>query len=276
MAFLTLNQEQVSALVGSVEQFPVDFDAAWQWAGYTRKENAAIKLKAHFIEGLEFYMVACKTPEGGRPSVSYSLTNDCFKMFCMMAGTEKGKEVRRYYLDCEYQLKETAQQPQTSMPEIDWQAIAELRRQIESTPSGMLRSALEKQACDLLNQDYFALLSVQPPKPKVKKGDRTFSVPQQPAGISHMQSFLEHGAYIKKTDDPKDFVTTANLFAAYQAYLKDYPLLLESGQTPCLNLIGFGKRFSSAHGTPSVFKKMRNRKLKGHAGIALGELALID
>ena len=154
---------------------------------------------------------------------------------------------------------------------IDWQAIAELRRQVESTSDHELKQLLLKVAADALGQEYEIK-----PKPKAKKGDRTFSVPQQPAGISHMQSFLEHGAYIKKTDDPKDFVTTANLFAAYQVYLKDYPLLPESGQTPCLNLIGFGKRFSSAHGTPSVFKKMRNRKLKGHAGIALGELALID
>ena len=51
------------------------------------------------------------TPEGGRPSVSYYLTNNCFKELCMMAGTKKGKEVRRYYLDCEKQLKVIASAP---------------------------------------------------------------------------------------------------------------------------------------------------------------------
>ena len=38
---------------------------------------------------------------GGRPSHGYFLTVDCFKSFCMMAGTERGKEVRKYYLAVE-------------------------------------------------------------------------------------------------------------------------------------------------------------------------------
>jgi P63C domain len=33
------------------------------------------------------------------------LTSDCFKSFCLMAGTAKGKEVRRYFLNCEAELK---------------------------------------------------------------------------------------------------------------------------------------------------------------------------
>ena len=48
-----------------------------------------------------------KTPEGGRPSEFIKLTIDCFKSFGMMAGTEKGKEIRRYFLMCERQLKQT-------------------------------------------------------------------------------------------------------------------------------------------------------------------------
>jgi phage anti-repressor protein len=105
MPNLAINEKMVSELLNSSEEFPIDFEMAWQWAGYTNKRNAANKLKAHFEDGLEFSIMLSKNPEGGRPSVSYSLTNDCFKMFCMMAGTGKGKEVRRYYIECEKRLK---------------------------------------------------------------------------------------------------------------------------------------------------------------------------
>lgn len=41
----------------------------------------------------------------GRPSESIKLTPDCFKQLAMMAGTERGKKVRRYFLNCEAELK---------------------------------------------------------------------------------------------------------------------------------------------------------------------------
>ena len=43
--------------------------------------------------------------EKGRQPDKYYMTIDCFKSFCMMAGTSKGKGVRRYFLDCERRLK---------------------------------------------------------------------------------------------------------------------------------------------------------------------------
>ncbi|HCF26952.1 MAG TPA: hypothetical protein DEV81_07025, partial [Cyanobacteria bacterium UBA11049] len=84
--------------------------AAWQWLGYSRKDKAKEALVNNFERELdytsEFSTLKWKTPQGGRPSEFIHLTIDCFKAFCMMAGTEKGKEVRRYFLECERQLKE--------------------------------------------------------------------------------------------------------------------------------------------------------------------------
>jgi phage anti-repressor protein len=42
-----------------------------------------------------------KREGAGRKAIGYFLTVDCFKAFCMMAGTSKGKEVRLYYLKIE-------------------------------------------------------------------------------------------------------------------------------------------------------------------------------
>jgi phage anti-repressor protein len=106
---IELSEALVLALVESDEQFPVDFDDAWQWIGYRRKDFALKKLKNNFVEGEDFSAIRRETLWGGRPSDQYLLTTDCFKCLSMMAGTEKGKEVRRYFLDCERALKAKSQ-----------------------------------------------------------------------------------------------------------------------------------------------------------------------
>jgi phage anti-repressor protein len=94
-----------AAIVRSTDQYPVDFDQAWQWVGYTRKDHALETIKANFEEPQDFSRIIGKST-GGRPAEGYFLTTDCFKAFCMMAGTEKGKEVRKYYLRIEKEYVE--------------------------------------------------------------------------------------------------------------------------------------------------------------------------
>lgn len=67
------------------EQFPVDFDDAWQWVGYSTKGHAVNALQANFEEEMEFLRTIVKTssPEGGRPFQQIKLTIDCFKAFCL-------------------------------------------------------------------------------------------------------------------------------------------------------------------------------------------------
>jgi len=89
----------------SEEPFPIDFDEAWQWIGYSQKGHAKTAFeKGGFIEGTDFFRDLEKSSGGRRPEKIY-LTVECFKMFCMMAGTAKGREVRLYFLDCEKELK---------------------------------------------------------------------------------------------------------------------------------------------------------------------------
>ena len=112
--------EQFGQIVRSPDRYPVDFDQAWQWVGYARKDYALDLLKANFEEGLDYFGLNRNRSDGkeedldsgrnrnqaggwggDRRSVYYFLTVDCFKSFCMMAKTDKGKEVRKYYLQIE-------------------------------------------------------------------------------------------------------------------------------------------------------------------------------
>lgn len=104
---MELTPESVFSLLQSKDKFPVDFDDAWKWIGYSRKDNAKQSFEnAGFLEEMDFrFFLNIQEKSGkGRPTDKIYLTVDCFKSFSMMAGTAKGKEVRKYFLECERRL----------------------------------------------------------------------------------------------------------------------------------------------------------------------------
>lgn len=109
--------KQIEAIAKSTEAFPVDFDEAWKWVGYSRKDAAKRVLVNNFKEGLDYRMLHSNVEHpvgkvGGTNKEFIHLTTDCFKKFCMMAGTEAGEAVRNYYLECDQELKQTKSQAQ--------------------------------------------------------------------------------------------------------------------------------------------------------------------
>jgi hypothetical protein len=87
MTNLTFSQELAMTLYNCEEQFPVDFDDAWVWLGYNKKQQAKEKLVRNFEKGLDFEvftqmsvksMQQDSQPSGGRPKEVIKLTVDCF------------------------------------------------------------------------------------------------------------------------------------------------------------------------------------------------------
>lgn len=107
----TFSQDLAVTLVNSDDQFPVNFDDAWQWLGYATKQKAKNKLLNNFEQGLDFnlnQMVKVQN-EGSRvvsrPYEQIMLTVECLKSLGMMAGTSQGREIRKYFLECERTVK---------------------------------------------------------------------------------------------------------------------------------------------------------------------------
>lgn len=107
---MDFNIELAQELLDSSDAFPVPLDRAWTWLGYSRKDKAVDTLKSYFEEGVDFSTDRGKSPTGGRPSDSYHLTTNCLKEFGMIAKTEKGKLIRKYFLECERLAKAQTQQ----------------------------------------------------------------------------------------------------------------------------------------------------------------------
>jgi phage anti-repressor protein len=59
--------------------------------------------RVRLLENRDFVVLAQKgvNPKGGRPSLEYHLTLDAGKHVAMMSGTDKGFEVRDYFIACE-------------------------------------------------------------------------------------------------------------------------------------------------------------------------------
>ena len=121
MSNLTVfSQELAQQFVDSDEQFSVDFELAWEWLGYSTKQKAKNKLLNNFEQNVDYTLnqtVKChESSRGGGSSIylDIRLTIDCFKSLGMMAGTDQGKEIRKYFLKCERIVKDViteVQQP---------------------------------------------------------------------------------------------------------------------------------------------------------------------
>jgi|JFJP01.1.fsa_nt_gi Phage anti-repressor protein len=108
---MDFNIELAKSLIDSAEEFPVDLEQAWVWLGYTRKDSALDTLKSYFEDGVDFSASNRKSPMGGRPSHSYRLTLNCFKELGMLAKTSQGKQIRKYFLECEKIAKAKSERP---------------------------------------------------------------------------------------------------------------------------------------------------------------------
>ncbi len=143
---MEFSHELALAILKSNDQFSIDFDDAWQWIGYSTKQKAKNKLTNNFDLGFDYTLNhLVKRVEGnkGGGSVrfeSISLTLDCFKSLGMMAGTAKGKEVRRYFLECERIAKKAAEVIPAQSHEIERLKLElELARAQESTAKSQER-----------------------------------------------------------------------------------------------------------------------------------------
>jgi phage anti-repressor protein len=146
------------SLVSSTEQFPVDFDNAWQWLEFSRKDVAKKSFeKCGFAESLDFSQLRQKVElvQGGNTyKEEIKLTVECFKTWAMMVNTEKGKQVRKYFLECEKIAKDKTTTPSdsVSMLTLIQNSLKVVEGLIIKQEQLELKLALEAQRTDKLEE----------------------------------------------------------------------------------------------------------------------------
>lgn len=82
-----------------------------------------------FEENIDYVIVKNDEKSNGRPKVDYALKIDMTKEICMIQRNDKGKQFRKYFIECEKKLKQTLQQPQ--LPTTYKEALQQLLIQVE-------------------------------------------------------------------------------------------------------------------------------------------------
>lgn len=100
-----LPESRIVEFLESDDECTVELELLLELGVYSRKDHAVAALKRSFFEDIDFSRLRGKTPGGGRPGDFYLLTSDCFKEMCLMADTEMGRMVRRYYIVIEKRWK---------------------------------------------------------------------------------------------------------------------------------------------------------------------------
>ncbi len=99
----------ITAAYNSGEEFAYNLREAFEWLGFSTYGHCVTSFKnAGFLTGSDFTGIRKFT--GAREREDFMLTADCFKSFCMMIRTERGKQVRAYFLHVEKEYAKVIKQ----------------------------------------------------------------------------------------------------------------------------------------------------------------------
>lgn len=98
-----INNEAVETV--SARELHAFLESKRQFADWIKAKLERLRL----IENKDFVTISqtCEKPSGGRPTLEYFVTLDVAKHIAMMENTDRGFEVRDYFIECEKQLKQT-------------------------------------------------------------------------------------------------------------------------------------------------------------------------
>lgn len=123
----------------------------WKWSGYSTKQKAINKIYK-LKEGIDFLLnqnVKQTDGRGGHNNHQYLFTKDGFKQFLMLSNTERGKQIRLYFIDVEKRYGSMMNQPTVltqQLKQIAGELIGSLRQITNETKENSFAHKVNTQA----------------------------------------------------------------------------------------------------------------------------------
>lgn len=98
------------------DEFIIDLDNIWRWLDFGQKDKAKRTLEKNLVIDTDYKILLCRSTEqkkegrGGHNKETILLTLNAFKELCIVAGTEKAKQIRRYFIKLEELLHRTLEE----------------------------------------------------------------------------------------------------------------------------------------------------------------------
>lgn len=83
------------------QEFPINLEHVYKMIGFAHKKNAKRTLENNFIKNEDYKVTVLPREHGKFSEETILLNTDTFKNLCMIAKTENGKKIRKYYVKLE-------------------------------------------------------------------------------------------------------------------------------------------------------------------------------
>lgn len=194
----------------------------YAWLESKRQFSDWIKeqiMRCDLIQDVDYqsFSQICEKPQGGRPTTEYALSIDAAKEISMMSQTEKGKQARRYFIECEKIAKHGNA---LALPKTYKEALRELLTQVEQNEQLQLEN--KKQSEIIVEQNN----KIAADAPKVEHYDmffsdakdvciRTFVNQARISGEGKFWAWLEEKGiiYRKSNGEPAPYAKYADILA---------------------------------------------------------------
>lgn len=109
-SFPVIQQHEILEQVVNARELHEFLGSKRQFANWIKERIESYE----FVENVDYVVFNnfVKNPKGGRSSIEYAITVTMAKELAMVENNAKGKEVRKYFIECERQAKQTNIVPQ--------------------------------------------------------------------------------------------------------------------------------------------------------------------
>lgn len=125
--------------------FVIDLDNVWKWLGFNKKYNSERILEKHFKIDIDYKILAPQLGEasssnekwGGHNKKTILLNIHSFKLFCLLAETQKAKDLHKYFIKMENILHEILEEEAKELKQklllIETDKLYEKQKAVEQT-----------------------------------------------------------------------------------------------------------------------------------------------